>query len=191
VTRCLGSLTSTILVRSHGCTVHSPWLHSALQRGGPSGVSVVCAGQRPDQEGSSPSGARMRSAVSKSGGNASLAEESGKVWRRLLGHEGESRKHARRTWSRRSLSFGGQGVRREAESEGYAEKYRAVVNGGHPNDEPVGQRWGKVEPALWGRRRSHPPTAPRCLRSARYGRSERDPRRVSQDLRVAPREVTL
>ena len=58
---------------------------------------VVCAGQRPDQEGSSPSGARMRSAVSKSGGNASLAEARGKVWRRLLGHEGESRIQARRT----------------------------------------------------------------------------------------------
>jgi len=58
---------------------------------------VVCAGQRPDQEGSSPSGARMRSAVSKSGGNASLAEARGKVWRRLLGHEGESRTQARRT----------------------------------------------------------------------------------------------
>jgi hypothetical protein len=40
--------------------------------------AVVCAGQRPDQEGSSPSGARMRSAVSKSGGNASLAEGSGR-----------------------------------------------------------------------------------------------------------------
>ena len=39
---------------------------------------VVCAGQRPDREGSSPSGARMRSAVSKSGGNASLAEASGR-----------------------------------------------------------------------------------------------------------------
>ena len=34
---------------------------------------VVCAGQRTGQEGWSPSGARMRSAVSKSGGNASLA----------------------------------------------------------------------------------------------------------------------
>src|SRR5215831_558858 len=54
----------------------------------------------------------------------------------------------------------------------------AVVNGGYSKDEPVGQRWGKVEPALWRRRRSHPPTAPRCLRSARYGRSERDPRRT-------------
>ena len=35
--------------------------------------SIVCAGQRTGQEGQSPSGARMRSAVSKGGGNASLA----------------------------------------------------------------------------------------------------------------------
>ena len=40
--------------------------------------AVVCAGQRMNQEGSSPSGARMRSAVSKSGGNASLAEVRGR-----------------------------------------------------------------------------------------------------------------
>ena len=73
------------------------------------------------------------------------------------------------------MSFGGQGARREAGSEGYAEKYRAVVDEGYLKDEPVGQRWGKVEPALWGRRRSHTPTAPRCLRTARYGRSGRDP----------------
>jgi hypothetical protein len=39
---------------------------------------IVCAGQRPDREGSSPSGARMRSAVSKGGGNASLAEARGR-----------------------------------------------------------------------------------------------------------------
>jgi hypothetical protein len=154
------------------------WLQSHLSTRQKSAEGVVCAGQRPDREGSSPSGARMRGAVSKSGGNASLAEESGEVWRRPLGHEGESWKHARRTWSRHSPSFGGQGVRREVESEGYAEKYRAVVEGGYPKDEPVGQRWGEVEPALWRRRRSHPPTAPRCLRTARYGRSERDPRRA-------------
>jgi hypothetical protein len=43
---------------------------------------------------------------------------------------------------------GGQGVRREAESEGHEEKYRAVVDGGYPKDELVGQRWDKVEPAL-------------------------------------------
>ena len=67
---------------------------------------------------------------------------------------------------------GGQGVHREVESEGHEEKYRAVIDGGYPDDEPVGQRWGKVEPALWRRRRSHSPTAPRCLRTARYGRTD-------------------
>ena len=40
---------------------------------GKSDVATVCAGQRMSQEGSSPSGARMRSAVSKGGGNASSA----------------------------------------------------------------------------------------------------------------------
>src|SRR5258707_15555869 len=80
------------------------------------------------------------------------------------------------------MRFGGRGARREAGSEGYAEKYRAVVDEGYLKDEPVGQRWGKVEPALWGRRRSHTPTAPRCLRTARYGRSGRDPRRTSRVL---------
>jgi hypothetical protein len=39
---------------------------------------------------------------------------------------------------------GGQGVHREVESEGHG----AVIDGGRPEDEPVGQRWGKVEPAL-------------------------------------------
>ena len=42
---------------------------------------------------------------------------------------------------------GGQGVHREVESEGPAEKYRAVIDG-ETQDELVGQRWGKVEPAL-------------------------------------------
>ena len=65
-----------------------------------------------------------------------------------------------------SINQGGPGVtkppldgavpRREAGSEGYAEKYRVVVDEGYLKDEPVGQRWGKGEPALWGRRRSHP-----------------------------------
>ena len=44
---------------------------------------------------------------------------------------------------------GGQGVHREVESEGPAEKYRAVVDG-ETRDEPVGQRWGKVESAVLG-----------------------------------------
>lgn len=76
------------------------------------------------------------------------------------------------------MTTGGQGVHREVESEGFAEKYRAVVEGSHPTDEPVGHRWGKVEPALWGRRRSHPPIVPRCVRTARYGRVMHDPRRA-------------
>jgi hypothetical protein len=36
---------------------------------------IVCAGQRLDREGSSPSAARMRGGVSKDGGNASSAGE--------------------------------------------------------------------------------------------------------------------
>ncbi len=52
-----------------------------------------------------------------------------------------------------SQDSGGQGVHREVESEGHEEKYRAVIDGGCPEDEPVGQRRGKVEPALWRRRR--------------------------------------
>ena len=52
-----------------------------------------------------------------------------------------------------SLLVGGQGVRSDPESEGFEEKYRAAIDGGHPDDEQVGQRWGKVEPAVWGRRR--------------------------------------
>ena len=45
---------------------------------GPLGVAegfVVCAGQRFDPEGSSPSAAQMRGGVSKDGGNASSAGE--------------------------------------------------------------------------------------------------------------------
>ena len=33
---------------------------------------------------------------------------------------------------------GGQGVHREVESEGHEEKYRAVIDGGNLEDEPVG-----------------------------------------------------
>jgi hypothetical protein len=43
------------------------------------------------------------------------------------------------------------------ESEGFEENHRVVIEGSYPEDEPVGQRWGMVEPALWGRRRMVPP----------------------------------
>jgi len=73
---------------------------------------------------------------------------------------------------------GGQGVHREVESDGLAEKHRAVAEGGDPVGEPVGQRRGKVEPALWRRRHIYPPVVPRCVRTARCGRTVRDPRRA-------------
>jgi hypothetical protein len=38
-----------------------------------SAEAIVCAGQRADQVGSNPTGALVRGAISKSGGNASLA----------------------------------------------------------------------------------------------------------------------
>jgi hypothetical protein len=38
--------------------------------------------------------------------------------------------------------------RREAGSEGYAEKYRSVVNGGYSKDEPVGQTKGGARSSL-------------------------------------------
>src|ERR1019366_5166102 len=101
----------------------------------------------------------MRGAISESGGNSSLARESRAPFPQLSG---------------------GQGVHREVESEGHEEKYRAVINGGYPDDEPVGQRWGKVEPAIWRRRRSHSPTVPRCLRMGRYRRTARDLRRTGR-----------
>jgi hypothetical protein len=71
----------------------------------------------------------------------------------LNGHKGESRIQTRRTWSHLLAFLGGQGVWSDPESEGFEEKYRAVINGGDPDDEQVGQRWGKVESALLGRRR--------------------------------------
>ena len=49
-----------------------------LQQTGVIAGSVLCAEQRIDREGSSPSGAQMRGAVSKSGDNTSLAGESGR-----------------------------------------------------------------------------------------------------------------
>ncbi|MGC2461123.1 MAG: hypothetical protein WA446_09160, partial [Steroidobacteraceae bacterium] len=86
------------------------------------------AEQRVVQEGSSPSDAQMRSVISEGGVE------------RLVGQQ-------------RQIFVGGQGAHREVRSEGHEEKYRAVIDGGYPDDKPVGQRWGKVESALWRRRR--------------------------------------
>jgi hypothetical protein len=88
---------------------------------------MKCAEQRVAQEGSSPSGARMRSAVSKGGVN-SLAGREGKVRRCLNGHESESRIQPRRTKPPLAGS-GGQGVHREMASERHEEKNRAAIEG--------------------------------------------------------------
>src|SRR5215470_12509143 len=85
----------------------------------------------------------MRGAISKDGGNASSAEGG---------------------------SFGGQGVHREMESEGHEENYRAVIDGGCPEDEPVGQRWARSSLHYGGEGiLIHPPHQGVC---GRHGREE-------------------
>ena len=110
----------------------------------------MCAGQRMSQEGSSPSGARMRGAVSKGGGNASLADE---------------------------ILVGGQGVRSDPESEGFEEKYRAVIEWGRPLMNRSAKDGIRSSPHYWGEGVTHSPIVPRCLLTARYGRFMRDLRR--------------
>ena len=91
---------------------------------------VLCAGQRVVQEGSSPSGARMRGVISERGGNASRAGE------RKEGMEKPTRARRRKLETAKAdlqpptLQYlGGQGVHREVGSEGHEEKYRVVVEG--------------------------------------------------------------
>jgi len=73
--------------------------------------------------------------------------------------------------------------------KGLREKYRAVIKGDKPPDEPVGQRWGKVESALLRRRvLIHPPHQGVC---GRHGTEEQ--RVTSGELaesRVAPGKRT-
>ena len=95
-----------------------------------SDFAIVCAGQRVVQEGSSPSGARMRGAISERGGNASRAGE------RTEGMEKPKRARRRKPETAKadleppfSQYLGGQGVHREVGSEGHEEKYRVVVEG--------------------------------------------------------------
>src|SRR5262249_49570608 len=74
---------------------------------------------------------RMRGAVSESGGNSSLAGER-KVWRSLCGAQRRKPEYRQGRPEATSPLTGRQGVHREVESEGHEEKYRAVVDGGHP-----------------------------------------------------------
>ncbi len=97
----------------------------------------------------------MRGAISESGGNASLAgeREQGEPYTGTKLETADTAKGRHLHCRSAAQATGGQGVHREVESERHEEKYRAVIDGGYSKDEPVGQRRGKVEPALWGRRR--------------------------------------
>jgi hypothetical protein len=121
----------------------------------------------------------MRGVVSKGGGNASLVVE------RKEGMEKSKRARRRKPETAKtnlepsfSWCLGGQGVRSDPESEGFEEKYRAVINGGHPEDEQVGQRWSKVEPALWGRRRYSFTHRTKVFADGTIRKILRDPRRA-------------
>ena len=119
----------------------------------------MCAGQRVVQEGSSPSGARMRSVISERGGNASRAGEKRKAGVAKAGTKANAGRLAAETSAVLVEFLGGQGVHREVESEGFAENHRVVLNGSYPSEEPVGPSWGMVEPALWRRRQYGSPPA--------------------------------
>ena len=73
---------------------------------------------------------------------------------------------------------GGQGVHREVESEGHEEKYRAVIEGATPLMNRSAKDGARSSLHYGGEGVSHPPIAPRCLRTARNGRFERDSRRT-------------
>ena len=136
------------------------------------------AEQRAVQEGSSPSGARMRSAISKSGGNSSLAGEGGRYGEAYTG-----------TKAKAGYSQGEPEAISCKSPEGRVSTVRGIRRA--CGEVPGRSRWGnprrtgrpkagEVEPALWRRRRSHSPAVPRCLRTARYGRAVRDLRRTGR-----------
>ena len=63
--------------------------------------------------------------------------------------------------------------------KGMRGKYRIVIDGGCPNDEPVGGA-ARSSPHYGGEDISHLPGAPRCLRTARSGRKTREVRRTDR-----------
>ena len=76
------------------------------------------------------------------------------------------------------LDPGGQGVHREMESEGHEEKYWAVIEGATPTMNWSAKGGTRSSLQYRGEGVTHSPTAPRCLRTARYRRTRRDLRRT-------------
>ncbi len=97
-----------------------------------SAEAIVCAEQRAVQEGSSPSGAQMRGAVSEGGGNASLAGASGRYGEPYTGTKAKAGYSQGGPGATARPFSGGQGVHREVESEGHEEQSRAVIEGATP-----------------------------------------------------------
>src|SRR5262249_2875168 len=112
------------------------------------GQAIVKGGEaiHPDRVAEGSKGRRACLAAGCSGGLKSL-------WRSNEGRYIRKRGVMPRWPEVRLWASGGQGVHQvdqhKVESEGHEEKYRAVIDGGYPEDEPVGRRWGKVESALW------------------------------------------
>ena len=75
------------------------------------------------------------------------------------------------------LLAGGQGVRSDPESEGFEEKYRAVIEWGRPLMNRSAKDGIRSSPHYGGQGVSHSLIAPRCLLAARYGRFTCDSRR--------------
>jgi hypothetical protein len=72
---------------------------------------------------------------------------------------------------------GGQGVRSDPKSEGFEEKYRAVIEKGETLMNRSAKDGIRSSPHYGGEGVTHSPIVPRCLLTARYGRFMRDPRR--------------
>src|SRR3979411_1318806 len=64
------------------------------------------------------------------------------------------------------LLAGGQGVRRDSESEGFEEKYRAVIEWGRPLMNRSAKDGIRSSPHYGGEGVTHSPIAPRCLLAA-------------------------
>ena len=75
---------------------------------------------------------------------------------------------------------GGQSVHREMEFEGHEEKYRAVIEGATPKMNWSAKGGTRSSLQYRGEGVTHSPPAPRCLRTARYGRTMRDLRRTGK-----------
>ena len=72
------------------------------------------------------------------------------------------------------------------ESEEHGEKCRAVIEGGYPGDELVGQRWGKPRARTMGAQAFSFTHRTKVYADGTVGKSDARPQEDWQGLRVAP-----